>query len=149
MRPPARLTQLARRRRSRIALDVALLVGFIAEFVTREGPDYTLHSWIGIVLVPVLAIHLTGNWQWIRRVWRNATSDREWPLARFNLAFGAVTAVCIATGFPVWLDWSTTPWTTAHTVTGFAAILLMFSHLWRNRTRISALVGRRPRSAVS
>jgi len=24
----------------RIALNVGLLVGFIAEFVTREGPDY-------------------------------------------------------------------------------------------------------------
>ncbi len=42
-----------RRRWFKIAMtDTALLVGFVTEFLTREGPDYGFHSWVGIVLVP-------------------------------------------------------------------------------------------------
>lgn len=130
---------LLRRRAAKVVIDLILLVGFVAEFLTREGPDYAVHSWIGIVLVPVLAGHLLGNLGWIRRVAANRGEDREWPLARFNAVFGVLAAVCILTGFPVWLDWSTSPWDVIHTMTGFAAIVLMFSHLWRNRSRIRGL----------
>ncbi len=56
-----------RRRWSKIAVDTALLAGFLTEFITREGPDYGLHSWVGIVLVPIIAVHLLGNAGWIRR----------------------------------------------------------------------------------
>ena len=59
---------LLRRRSFKIAIDTALLVGFITEFVTREGPDYGLHSWVGIVLVPVISAHLVSNAGWIKRV---------------------------------------------------------------------------------
>ena len=128
----------------KIVLDVVLLVGFIAEFVTREGPDYAIHSWIGIVLIPIVAVHLVSNRRWVMSTIRRRTAHPEWPLARFNAIFGVVAAVCIITGFWPWLEWSgADPMALIHTVTGFASILMMFSHLWRNRRRIGGLVRRR------
>lgn len=118
-------------------------MGFGAEFVTREGPDYDLHSWIGVVLIPLVAIHLASNWRWVLSTVRRRTSHPEWPLARFNAVFSVVTVVCIVTGFPLWLEWSDSGvWSGAHNLTGFASILLALSHLWRNRRRLSVLIGR-------
>ncbi len=138
-----RLESLARRRIIRIVVDVGLFVGFIVEFLTREGPDYTLHSWIGIALVPVIAVHLASNASWIRRVVSRGRDDREFSLGVLNAVLGALTAVCTVTGFPIWLEWSSAAiWVTVHTATGLLAIVLMFVHLWRNRSRIRALAGR-------
>lgn len=55
------LPRWARKRAARVVLPSILLVAFIAEFLTREGPNYTVHSWMGIALLPVIAVHLTGN----------------------------------------------------------------------------------------
>lgn len=135
---------LLNKRAIRILLDVSLLVGFFAEFVTREGPDYGLHSWIGIVLVPVIAVHLISNWRWVTSTVRRRRSHPEWKLARFNAVFSTVTAICIVTGFPLWLEWSDSAfWSTVHNVTGFLAIVLALSHLWRNRQRVSRLLRQR------
>ncbi|MDW3178805.1 MAG: hypothetical protein R8J94_15545 [Acidimicrobiia bacterium] len=139
---------MTRRRAIRIVFDIALLFGFAAEFVTREGPDYGLHSWIGVVLVPVISVHLASNWRWVTSAARRRRSHPEWELARFNAVFSVVTAFCIASGFPLWLEWSdSTFWRTGHTVTGFLSILLAISHLWRNRNRVSGLL-RRQRSVA-
>ncbi|WP_162891383.1 hypothetical protein [Aeromicrobium sp. A1-2] len=133
-----------RRRAVRIILPTTLLVAFVAEFLSREGPDYTIHSWIGIALISVIALHLAGNTRWIKSVWNRKREHREFGLGVLNATLGAVVAVCIGSGFPIWLDWSdATAWVTLHRVTGIASILLMFVHLWRNRTRIRSLV--RPR----
>lgn len=138
------------RRIARIVLDVGLLIGFVAEFLTREGPDYDLHSWIGVVLVPIVAVHLATNWSWVTSTFRRRAAHPEWKLARFNAVFSVVTAICILTGFPIWLDWSDNgAWSTVHTVTGFASLIMVASHLWRNRARISKLVGRRTTFAAS
>ena len=138
---------LLRHRATRIVLDTGLLVGFAAEFVTREGPDYDVHSWIGVVLIPVIAIHLAGNWRWVTSAYRRRRAHPEWPLARFNAVLSVTTAVCILTGFPIWLDWSEAgAWSTVHTVTGFLSIVLALSHLWRNRKRLLALL---PRTATA
>jgi hypothetical protein len=91
---------LVRRRAFRIVVDACLLIGFIAEFVTREGPDYALHSWIGIVLIPVAAVHVASNWRWVTSTFRRRTAHPEWHLARFNAVFSVVTVICIASGFP-------------------------------------------------
>lgn len=129
-----------RRRWVKIVIDTTLLVGFVTEFVTREGPDYELHSWVGIVLVPVIAVHLVSNAGWIRRVAARGRSDREFPLAVLNTVLGLLAAVCIATGFPIWLNWSEAEsWAATHTITGLLCILVMFVHLWRNRSRIRQL----------
>lgn len=131
----------ARRTWFKILIDVALFVGFVADFLTREGPDYALHSWIGIVLVPVVAFHLVGNVGWIKRVWANGRNDREFNLGVLNAVLGVVATVCILTGFPIWLEWSDSGfWAGLHTITGFVSLVLMFVHLWKNRTRLVRLV---------
>lgn len=132
-----------RRRATRVVLDAGLLVGFVAEFATREGPDYDLHSWIGVALVPVILVHVAGNWRWVTSTYRRRRSHPEWPLARFNAVFSAVTALCIASGFPVWLEWSDSgAWAAVHNIAGLLSIVLALSHVWRNRHRLSVLVRR-------
>lgn len=126
----------------KIVVDTSLLAAFVAEFVTREGPDYTLHSWVGIVLIPIIAVHLVGNAGWIRRVVNRRRDDREFGLGVLNATLGAVATVCIVTGFPIWLDWSdAAAWAGIHTITGFGGIILMFAHLWKNRSRLVRLIG--------
>ncbi len=135
---------MLRRRAVRVVLDVSPLAGFLAEFLTREGPDYSLHSWIGVVLVPIIAVHLASNWRWVMSTYRRRTTHPDWPLARFNAVFTAVTVVCILTGFPPWLAWSdSTMWTVSHNVAGLLSIVLAISHLWRNRQRLVVLLRRR------
>jgi len=140
---------ILRRRAVRIGLDLCLLLGFIAEFITREGPDYDVHSWIGVVLIPLIGIHLSSNWRWVTSTYRRRQAHPDWPLARFNAAFTVVTTVCILSGFPIWLGWSdSSVWSTLHNVTGFVSVVLALSHLWRNRRRLVTLV-RRQGSAPS
>lgn len=139
-------TSFARRRSLKIAVDTLLFVGFLAEFVTREGPNYLIHSWVGIVLVPVIAIHLAGNLSWIRRVLSQGRADREFSLGVLNAALGFLASACIVTGFPLWLDWANgTAITTVHTATGLLSIVLMFAHLYRNRSRVRRLMVRTSR----
>jgi formate hydrogenlyase subunit 3/multisubunit Na+/H+ antiporter MnhD subunit len=142
---------MMRQRRSKIVLDTALFVGFIVEFLTREesfDPDFVLHSWTGIVLIPIIAFHLSGNWGWVTRVWRNKGADREIRLGILNAVLGTLAMVCIITGFPLWFGWSDgEALVLLHTVTGMLSILLMFVHLVWNRKRIGALL--RPRRATA
>ncbi len=134
---------LLRKRVIRIVVDVGLLVGFGAEFITREGPDYDLHSWIGIVLIPMVAVHLASNWRWVVSAVRRRSAHPEWPLARFNAVFSVMTTICIVSGFPLWFEWIEGGLlSTVHTVTGFVAIILALSHLWRNRGRLNSLLRR-------
>lgn len=138
------LERALRRRGWKILIDVSLFVGFIVEFLTREGPDYALHSWVGIVLIPVIAVHLISNGSWIRRVLVRRRDDPEYSLAVLNTVLGALAVICIITGFPIWFDWvGDGIWVTAHTATGLLSIVLMFVHLWRNRRRIKAMTRRR------
>lgn len=131
----------------RIMLPVLLLIGFIAAFLTREGPDYTIHSWVGIAVLPVIAIHLASNAGWIRRVWKRKRRHREFGLGVLNAAFAALAGICIATGFPIWLGWSDAAgWTATHMITGIASILVMLVHVWRNRARIRHLIRPRPKT---
>ncbi|NND04486.1 MAG: hypothetical protein HKN91_17055 [Acidimicrobiia bacterium] len=131
----------ARKRSVKIILDTTLLAAFVTEFVTREGPDYTFHSWVGIALIPIITIHLSGNVAWIKRVWNHKRDDREFGLGVLNATLGALAGVCIATGFPIWLEWSDAAgWTAIHTITGMASIIVMFIHLWSNRARVARLL---------
>ena len=137
----ASLASWTRRKWFKMLIDSALFVGFVADFFTREGPDYALHSWIGIVLVPIIGFHLAGNLGWIRRVWAKGRQDREFSLGVLNAVLGVVASVCVVSGFPIWLEWSDQQvWVGMHTITGFASLVLMFVHLWKNRTRLVRLV---------
>jgi|GEM_PF-4254907 len=134
---------MLQRRPVKIAIDVALLVGFLAEFITREGPDYDVHSWIGVALVPIISVHLISNLAWVQRVIDRGRQDREFGLAVLNSALGLMTAICTVTGFPIWFGWSDAgALVGAHTITGFASIILMFAHLWKNRSRVRRLIAR-------
>lgn len=134
-----------RKRAAKIILPTAMLVAFVAEFITREGPDYAIHSWIGIALIAIIALHLVGNATWIKHVWNRKRQHREFGLGVLNATFAVFVSVCIISGFPLWLGWSDAgAWVTIHTVTGFASILVMFVHLWRNRARVVGLL--RPRA---
>lgn len=136
-----RMEATARRRWPKILVDSTLLIGFVAEFITREGPDYGLHSWIGIILVPVISVHLFSNASWIRRLIKNGRQDREFALGLLNVALGVLAATCILSGFPIWLEWSESKtWTGVHTATGFLSIIAMSIHLWRNKARIRKLL---------
>lgn len=127
----------------RVALDLSLLVGFIAAFLTREGPDYDLHSWIGVALIPAVGVHLAGNWRWVENTSRRRNAHPEWNLAVFNLAFSVITSYCILSGFPIWLGWSEhAVWTVSHQLTGLLSVVLALSHLWWNRRRLVNLVAR-------
>lgn len=137
----AKTVRWARRRWPKILIDSALLVAFLAEFVTREGPNYDVHSWIGIILIPIIGLHLTGSIGWIKRVWSRKRQDPDFGLGVLNSALGALAAICILSGFPLWLEWSTAGAIVGvHTVTGFASILVMFVHLWRNRSHLTRLI---------
>lgn len=139
--PSLALERMARKKWLKIAIDSTLLIGFLAEFVTREGPDYALHSWIGIVLIPIITVHLVGNIGWIKRVWARKREDREFGLGVLNAILGFLASVCIVTGFPLWLEWSDAGALGGiHTITGFLSIIIMFAHLWKNRSRIVRLV---------
>lgn len=141
MRAPAAL----RRRPVKIVVGIALAVGFVVEFLTRErsfDPDYLLHGWAGIALLAVLALHLGGNWGWIRRVATRRRRDREARLGLLNLGFGVATVVCIVSGIPLWLEWTEAGAVTGvHAGTGFLSIVLMLVHIGWNQRRIRALVG--------
>lgn len=137
---------ILRRRPVKIAVDTALLVAFVTAFLTREpsvDPDYLLHSVVGLLIVPILALHLTSNWGWIKRVATRRFHDREARLGAFNLVFGTMAAVCIITGVPIWVgdaEWSTV--SSIHTVTGALASFMVVAHLVWNQRRLRTLFRR-------
>ncbi|MFV0256832.1 MAG: hypothetical protein ACK5PP_00070 [Acidimicrobiales bacterium] len=134
---------LLRRRSVKIVMDSALLVAFVIAFFTREpsfDPDYLLHSLVGLAVVPVVSLHLAGNWGWVKRVARRRRHDREAGLGAFNAVFGAVTATCIVSGIPLWVsNMESSALIGVHTVTGVVASAMMLAHLVWNQRRIRAL----------
>lgn len=144
---------ILRRRPIKIAVDAGLLVAFVIAFFTREpsvDPDYLVHSVLGLLIVPVLGLHLASNWSWITRVAARRRRDREARLATFNLVFGSMTATCIVTGVPIWVrdaEWSTL--SGIHTVTGALASFLMVAHLLWNQRRLRRLFRRAPAASAA
>lgn len=138
--------RILRRRPVKIALDSALLIAFVVAFFTREpsvDPDYVLHSIVGLLIVPIVALHLTGNWGWVNRVATRRFQDREARLGLFNAVFGSMTAVCIVTGIPIWVsDTDMSTLSGLHTVTGALASFMVVIHLIWNQRRLRALFRR-------
>lgn len=134
-----------RRRAVKIAIDTALLVAFVLVFVSRErsfDADYVLHGTVGLVLVPILALHLGSNWGWVRRLASRRRRDRDARLAMLNLVFGAATAVCVLSGIPLWGGWVEADALVAtHSATGMTSILLVLVHLVWNQRRFRSLIG--------
>ncbi|MFV0524023.1 MAG: hypothetical protein ACK5RL_05940 [Acidimicrobiales bacterium] len=140
-----------RRRDVRIAVDTALLAAFVTAFLTREpsfDPDYLLHSLVGLAVVPIVWLHLRGNWGWVKRVARRRRHDREARLGAFNTVFGGLTTVCIVSGIPLWVgEFDSSALVGLHAITGGLAILAMIVHLVWNQRRLRALFRRPSRPA--
>lgn len=139
----------ARRRPVKLAIDVAVLVFFLALFITREGSgdSYTLHSWVGIIAVPLVALHLLGNWGWVTRLLKRGRQDRQFRLGVLNGAFFAMAAAATITGFPAWAGVES--FNTPHAITGFLSILLMLVHIGANIGPLRQLLARRSAPAMS
>ena len=137
---------IAARRSTKIVVDTSLLICFGVAFytATSEGsldPDRVLHSWVGLALLPLLAVHLASNARWLTRIWLNKHRDREARLAGLNTLLAATMLLCIASGIPMWLDWSDAALITeTHEASGFISIALVAAHLAMNRRRIRRLI---------
>ena len=84
------------RARTRLALDAALLVAFIAAY-RPAWTGLTVHQWLSIVIVAPLLVHGVVNWEWTLRVVRTFF-ERLMHMSRLNLVIDAalfVSAVCV------------------------------------------------------
>jgi hypothetical protein len=63
-------------------LDILLLVIFVV-LQTPRATGIISHEWIGILLGPVIALHLLVNWHWIKNTLRCLMAPRSWR-ARIN-----------------------------------------------------------------
>jgi hypothetical protein len=140
MTVPAAPTPRSRAAHPRVkaAVDLALLAWFAVLFLTREGPIYTLHSIIGLLLLVPIVVHLLSKRSWISRAWSRSGWASKRPNSRLNLTLGLTTAACIVTGVPAWIGYSS--WAMPHTVTGFASVLLALTHLIRNRRKLRGVL---------
>lgn len=128
----------ARSPRTRGVLDLLLLGPFTALFITREGPDYTVHSVVGLLLLIPVFVHLSSKQGWIARAWSRTGWPRKRPNSRLNAALALATTTAIITGIPAWMGASL--WTAPHAVSGLVSLALALTHLVRNRRKLVALL---------
>ena len=57
------------RARTRLFLDIALLVGFVAAY-RPTWTGITLHQWLSIAIIAPALVHLVVNWEWALRILR-------------------------------------------------------------------------------
>ena len=84
------------RARTRLALDAALLVAFIAAY-RPAWTGLTVHQWLSIVIIAPLLVHGVVNWEWTLRIARTFF-QRLMSMSRLNLVIDAalfVSAVCV------------------------------------------------------
>lgn len=128
-------------RRTRAALDVGVAAFFIVLFLTREGPDYTLHSLLGLVVLLPVAAHLWPNRRWVSSAWSRKGWGRKIPLSRLNAVLAVTFVVCTVTGIFSWAGLSAAD--APHALTGFVSIGAAIVHGFRNRDRFMGLARRR------
>ncbi len=127
----------------RIVIDVGVAGFFVALFLTREGPNYTPHSVIGLVAVAPILLHLWPNRRWIAKAWSRDGWARKLDMSRLNLVLAASTTICTFTGVTSWAGFSATD--VPHTITGFVATGAAVVHGFRNRSRFRSLLVRTAR----
>lgn len=126
--------------RTRVVIDLVVAIFFIVLFLTREGPDYTLHSVLGLVAIVPILVHLWPNRRWIKSAWSRQGWGRKVRLSRLNSVLAASTTVCTVTGVFAWAGVGAAD--VPHAVTGFLAIGVAIVHGFRNRDRFMALTRR-------
>ncbi len=102
--------------------DLPLLGPFTAVFITREGPDYGVHSIVGLVLLIPVLVHLSSKLGWIARACSRAGWPRKRPNSRLNAALALATATVIIIGIPAWTGASLS--NAPHAISGLASIAL-------------------------
>lgn len=127
--------------RVRVAVDVGVAAFFLLLFFTREGPDHTLHSILGLVVVVPILLHLWPNRRWIASAWSREGWGRKVRLSRLNSILAGSTAVCTVTGVFAWAGVSAAD--APHAFTGFVSVGAAIVHGVRNRDRFMALARRR------
>lgn len=128
-------------RRTRVAIDIGVAAFFVALFVTREGPNYTVHSVIGLIAVAPILVHLWPNRRWIASAWSRDGWRRKIRLSRLNAVLALSATVCTVTGVFAWAGVGAAD--TPHALTGFVSLGAAIVHGVRNRDRFKALL-RRP-----
>lgn len=128
--------------RTRALLDIVVFLFFAALFLTREGPDYTVHSVLGLVALAAIAAHLWPNRRWIKSAWSPAGWRRKVKLSRLNMVLAVSTAVCTLTGVASWVGVSAADG--PHAITGFISLGAAIVHGIRNRRLFMTMA--RPRT---
>lgn len=71
------------RARTRLALDVVLMIALVAAY-RPEWTGVSLHQWLSIAIIAPLLLHVAVNWEWTIRVLRKFV-ERLMHVSRLNL----------------------------------------------------------------
>jgi hypothetical protein len=110
--------------------------------------DLTVHQWVGVIFLAVLAVHVWLQWSGV--ILRPAAPRRRRPPRRGTAAFiratdGTREALAVAVGMTGLLLIVDLPGETLHVITGFALVPFVIGHVVRHWTWITrALSPRRP-----
>lgn len=147
--------------RTRVWLDIALLVGYVA-LSAPQTTGIPFHEYFTVVFIPIFIAHIVLDWAWVRRVFRPSDHRRTGEV-RFNRAFDIVLfvgmVVVIYSGFmiseSILPDFGIDPnistfWQTIHDAGGNLLILLVGVHIAMHWPWIKRNIGRiNPRRASS
>ncbi len=144
-RQGAERSRVSLRTRVDLVLDTALLLAFGVAF-TFSFTGLTIHEWFGLAFGLALLIHLTLHWDWVVRTTRRmlATTGRRRLMWVINCILMLDLTLCIASGIlisevaipslGIHLAGVGGYWTTLHSRTADAAIVLIAVHIgldWR------------------
>lgn len=91
------------RARTRLFLDIALLVGFVAAY-RPTWTGITLHQWLSIAIIAPALVHLVVNWEWALRIVRTFIK-KLFSASRINFVIDSVlllsTVAVTVSGFMV------------------------------------------------
>ncbi|WP_164710063.1 DUF4405 domain-containing protein [Euzebya pacifica] len=156
---PARTTARASLR-TRVWVDVALLVGYVA-LSAPQSTGIPFHEYATLVFIPIFISHIVLDWAWVREVFRRSGRRRSGTV-RFNRAFDIVIfigmVVAVYSGFLVseallpdlgFNPTTSTFWSTVHDASSNLLIVLVGVHLamhwpWIKRNVGRILPNRRP-----
>ena len=72
------------------ALDLTMLIAFLALLDPGATTGFVLHEWLGLAVVPVFTVHVVISWDWIVSAWRRVRASN---IARVRLGFLLNTAL--------------------------------------------------------
>jgi hypothetical protein len=142
-----------------MVLDTALLLAFGVAF-TFSFTGLTIHEWFGLAFGLALLIHLTLHWDWVVRTTRGmlSTTGRRRLMWVVNFVLMLDLTLCIASGIlisevaipslGIHLAGVGGYWTTLHSRTADAAIVLIAVHIGLDWHWIVTVVRRTTRGLI-